>query len=496
MIAMHELGHVFLSPKLEQKDYLIKKLNNRNIDFHLYNLFEDIRIEYLMGKLYKYYFSWGDNKDLPEPTNNNPFNLLLHIKETQGIVLNDKLHNSDYLEAGNYYRRIIEIADKAYAHTIYTIDEMIDLLVEYNNHYKNNENNQDNNTASEREENSFKKNETDCFNGMSIEKKINTSPELLESIIAECCESLNEASSNSAIKKGMPQILEPKGNIDTTAGDIFGIKKETIVSEFYKKHSSSLAEISNNLFEFKKDMIASRLSKKGHRLDIKEAVRNVLRGNFNGNNFITSSRIRKKSSNPKITVIVDYSYSMKGEPEVLSKLCLLLFKILSYKNIVDKNNITCIGSKIEKGKSLYDTRNLHSLSDELIISAESNGEGEGIGNAIINNYNILKDSDYCFLLSDGNYVLDDMDEVKKISKYKPIVQNITAIYFGKTMNPNDAISLLSKNFSKCLVSNNNIENLFLSLVLVLQLDIDNKHYTHPKNLSDIIKDKYNVYSLL
>lgn len=354
----HELAHSIWTDKdLKAIDKKLKKLK---FSFYMYNLFEDARIEEKMRTHLKKNFNWLKYEKVSEI--DNPVNIFFYLIQAE--------HNPkaiEFIESKLNFmvKEHFESVQLFYKKAIVceSHEEIIDLLKKWYAKFPN--------TQKYKEQNSIK-------------------PHLF---IMESFYTLDEGEFNNLIK-GLQNSL----TIDETQNkNIKKIKakksnKSSLLSAtlhkvtFEKRLRDNLLSKMKKLFLSPKRVSASIIPSK--KLHIKNIVKRSEK--------IFKRKSRDRFVKRKITIVLDMSGSMYETMESM-RLVVDVLDNMAKNNIIDA---TLILSGVLNGKFLYETLTMP-LEEDILERIVPCFEAEGLHSSMSANLELLKKSDYVWVLTDG-----------------------------------------------------------------------------------------------
>jgi len=467
---VHEAGHAcFTSRDLEA---LSKKLEQQNISFQLFNLFEDARIEHLMRVLHGVNFNWTDFEPIPEDkADEKALTTFFKIIQTENRNIFDV----------PYYERVIEYYTRSLEAN--TDEKMIDLLKEWIKEFPNeqepNKDQQKNNSMSQDGEpeeggspGSKGKSEEgkDSKGGKSKGKgskgkKVEMKPisEMSDLEIAAAIASSEEF--KEKFEEDIEVIIQDAESAAEQLRDELGLEEDTnssvkILGEVKCLEISTLAATDtetlfdkeaeynpNVVYEDKIDEAKKELKRILRDVDTERVNQTKPSNYFNIKGVLAyqqgdaRSKLYKTNidedeiySKKKVFQMIDTSGSMKNHP-IRSALTLSVVLNRLCKEGLFEGYIS--GSKERRGKAIVQGFQLP-VNDGMITSLKTGG-AEGLGYAINRNSHLMSQCDYVFIITDGHIHDLNLDLLK--INHPEIYQKTVGIYVGDASHS-------SKNMSK------------------------------------------------
>lgn len=441
---VHEAAHsIFTTKNLQQ---LSAKLKEEKLNFQLYNLFEDARIEHKIREYFGYEFNWNSFEEVPEDSfDEKATTTLFKIIQTEDKQVFDVPY---YEKVKNYYQKIVNAQDE---------NEMIKIMLQWNQDFPNDtkpENNKnmsqsmqnDSSNSEDNSENKDKSNvpsnsENDESSDLELAAQLQSDPDLANEfeedskmVIGDAKKQLEELE-EELLQNNEIKFLEPveAGNeiLETsTSTDIFTYKefdKSKIFEDKLNKAEDRLRRILKSV-----DIETINSTSHDKKFNIKGVVQ-ALSGHPNAKPYKKNVEEDYEETKKKVFILMDGSGSMSGLPQK---------NMLTFCTVVNRlANLNLFegwigGCKMDRrGKSKTQAFQLP-INDGFITSFEANAESEGIGAAIETHIESMKIADYIFVLTDGNIHDKDLTFLKY--NYQDIFEKTIGIYMGKRKHSNIA----------------------------------------------------------
>lgn len=386
----HELAHSIWTE--EDLEIILDVLRTQNYAFEVFNLFEDARIEEKMRHHTKKYFNWNNYEIVDEPT--NPLAMLFTIiqserKKENLIALKNMIayeRQDTFKTVYNFYVEILKCSSSL---------ELLAIIQKWYAIFPDTPE-------------YVKKMENDYFLFLNESQLLGNNAKF-ENLIRD----LNDVLT-------MP-IYAPNNLIDNSKSkrSLRGTKFSSLLSKmttqvpFNTKERDMLLATMEKLFMMSHRKEATEIPSK--RLD----VRRIISGDSKKFKRKSTKDIMKKN----ITIILDLSGSMSYTISNMRLLIDVLNKMVQ-NNVIDA---TLILTGSWSGNAIYELLPMP-LEDNVIQRIEPRFGGEGLHNTMSKNINILRQSDYVWILTDG--MIDD----KSLDKNYYHKQGIRthAMYIGNT----------------------------------------------------------------
>jgi len=372
----HELAHSIYTDYRVSK--IVRILDEKNLPFSVFNLFEDARIESKLSENTSIKFNW--TKYMPEFKPYEPLELFYWCIENEGDKDKfNKLKNSLHVELNNKSARVWKFYEKC----IYAEDtfQIINIVEEWIKEIKD----EDNSSLPQ------------LFSGEI--KAMNFS----DSIV-------NDIKNAFEVKTiSMRQLKESQNDKARTLGaqtieNLYAIKNFTstnLLSDKVLRDGFDKNTLHKLMHEIKKLFVQDRRYNKTSVPSKKLNIRNILLKT-------PSAYKRRKNLNThkkKISIVLDLSGSMNG---VLEEMLVLveMVNILAKRDLVSGNLILCISKVYEEAQ--YQTFKFP-LKPSVINHIDSHEGSEGISYTMKKLAPLLKPCDGVFVFTDGIFADDPLD---------------------------------------------------------------------------------------
>jgi len=447
----HELSHSFWSHSIKKVNEILNKLK---IPFDLYNIFEDARIENKFRNIYKRDFLWinYEKHNYKEITPNGIFFYFIFTenekyKSNLDITLVKKIiSNENFNKVRNYYKETIKINDNDFK-------GLFKLIKDFYNEFK--------------DENNMNENPSFLNSEFIISNNINSSQSLeeIKNDLDKNSETIVTTNDNKNIENEIDkEFSDPNLNIEANSISDEDKKKHYYFFETNKdiisKKLKTIEELAKPILNNRK---LKRLFKQKFNIELKEtfskkmSINKLVLDEDKIYKHSKKSRTGEKKKKKTISLIVDTSGSMQYISKYISTI-IYIFNKLNQKKYIHLNIILSGPYKQNYALPLP-------VKDEDIASIVYDGAHEGFFNSINEHLNILKKSNYIFVLTDG--LITDKPINKNDLNRKGIFTR--AIY----MFPKNSIYLhyhstiqesLSKYFNNYIMKED-IESIFEEIIL-------------------------------
>ncbi len=487
---IHEAAHSIFTTK--DLVGLQKKLKEEKLNFKMFNLFEDARIEYKIREIFGFNFNWTDFEGIPEDDKKEkPSTTLFKIIQTEDRLSFDVPY---YEKVKQYYDKIVKSK---------TENEIIQLMIEWSKDFPNdtepehnkNMSNENGGPSSEQEEGKDKGNGQK--NGKGGEDKDKDKGKGNRQENGESNEELSDLELAASLQGNPDNKDSFDCDIETIVGDakaMFNELEQELAGEnnssvkildevkcdsnnqLEASNSSSLFMESsydmNKVFADKIDKAEERLKRILKSIDI-ETVNSLnhdkkfnMKGVVQALNGNTSAKPYKKSVEEsyedvkkKVFILMDGSASMGGLPVKNMRTFSVVANRLSALNLFEG---WIGGSKVVGTKAVNQAFTLP-IDDGLITSFKADAQGEGLGYAIEQHIDCMKQSDYVFILTDGQ--INDKDLAILNEKHPEVYDKTIGIYMGEKKHSNE--KMLNEWFKNVIVDSK-LENVIEEIVYFLE----------------------------
>lgn len=466
---IHESAHsIFTGKNLKA---LSARLKDEKLNFQLFNLFEDARIESKIREYFGYEFNWSSFEPVPEDSEDEKASTtLFKIIQTEDKEVFDVPY---YEKVKNYYKKIINVK---------TEDEMIEIMKEWVKDFPNDvepENNKNmassisdeqSNDGNNEPSNSSGGNKQDGSgkekgkNGAGNEKDENEVSDLeLAAQLQSDPDLASEFEDGTQIvvgdaKKQLDELEEEIANTNdikylnpVESGNEI-LETSTSTKIFQDKDYNS-----NKIFEDKLARAETRLKRILKSIDI-ESINSTshdkkfnIKGVVHALSGLPSAKPYKKNveesyeeTKKKVFILMDGSRSMFGLPEKNMLTFCLVANRLSQLNLFEG---WIGGSKMSRNGKSYSQAFQLPIKDGYITSFEADADSEGLGAAIKTHLDYMKQSDYIFVVTDGN--IHDLDLQFLKHEHVEIFDKTIGIYMGKRKHSNSVD--MGKWFKKSII---------------------------------------------
>jgi len=468
---IHEAAHsIFTTKNLVA---LNKKLSDKNLNFQLFNLFEDARIEYKIREIFGYSFNWSIFEEIPHDNENEKATTtLFKIIQTEDKIAFDVPY---YEKVKNYYDNIVKAKNE---------DEIIDIMIKWeidfptdiepennkNMSQSSNDNSQEQNSSqsqnglnsgnqNENKQESSDKNfneDNDKESDLELASQLQADPDYASDfeedaqvIVGNAKNALNELENELAQKQEMKHLtpVESGSEIIETSNSTemfqdLSFDESKIFPEKLAKAEERLKRILQTI-----DIEAINSSSHDKKFNMKGVIQ-ALSGSPNAKPYKKHIDDSYEETKKKVFILMDGSSSMSNLPQKNMLTFCMAANRLANKNLFEG---WIGGSKISgKGIAISQAFSLP-IKDGFITSFNCDAGAEGIGAAIIRHLDFIKTSDYVFVMTDGNIHDKDLKFLKY--SHEEIYDKTIGIYMGKRKHANlpdmkqwFKMSIIEKNF--------------------------------------------------
>lgn len=491
---IHEAAHsIFTSKNLV---LLNKKLKEEKLNFKIFNLFEDARIEYKIREIFGFNFNWSDFEAIPEDNKNEkPSTTLFKIIQTEDRYSFDVPY---YEKVKSYYDKIVKAKNE---------DEIIKLMIEWNKDFPNDTEPEFNKNMSqgkgkesqpESEEPSEENGQGKGSKGEDKEKEKDKNKDGNGEDKENSIDEMSDLELAASLQENESLSNEFESNVEVLIGDakaMFENLEQELAKEDKQQQIKYLNEIEGNdnvqltssntsamfldapfnpqkIYEDKIQNAEERLKRILKSIDIETInsmthdkqfnIKGVVQA-FNGN---VSAKPYKKSveesyeeTKKKVFILMDGSGSMDGVPvknmRTFSVVVNRLASLNLFEGYIGGSKIVGLDAKTQAFQL--------PVNDGYITSFVADGMGEGIADAITHHSEQMKNSDYVFILTDGQITDKNLNLLKK--NFPEIYEKTVAIYMGEQRHANR--KKLDKWFKHSII-NGKFENIIEEIVLLLE----------------------------
>lgn len=449
---IHEAAHsIFTTKDLRG---LQKELKEEKLNFKLFNLFEDARIEHKIRDTFGYNFNWTSFEEVPADSDiEKATTTLFKIIQTEDRESFDVPY---YEKVKEYYKRITSsTSDKEMIKIMQNwIKDFPDDTKPENNKNQSNSKNEDNdNNNGKNEDNGSEKNEEKSDLELAAELQLDSDfasefEEDTKTVIGDSKKAL-DALEEELMKEIDVKFLNPVESGEqivesSNSGRIFTAKEfeeKNIFPDKLEKAEERLRRILKSV-EFETINTSSH-DKKFH---IKGVVQ-ALCGNPSAKPYKKNVEDDYEETKKRVFILMDGSSSMSGLPQKNMLTFAVVANRLANQNLFEG---WIGGSKVtENGQAETQAFRLP-IDDGFITSFNADASSEGIGAAIRTHKEHMEQSDYIFVLTDGNIHDEDLQFLKHESP--DLYEKTIGIYMGKKAHSN--ISDMEKWFNKTIIEPN------------------------------------------
>lgn len=469
---VHEVAHsVYTTKDLVE---LKKKLQAEKLNFQLYNLFEDARIEYKIREYFGFDFNWTDFEGIPEDNpNEKATTTLFKIIQTEDKQYFDVPY---YEKVKSYYDKIVRAKNE---------DEMIKIMVDWIKDFPNDnkpENNKNMSQGQGQGQSDDEKSDLELASELQENRdKAEEFEDEVSVVIGDAKQQLDELASE--IDKDAKSNVRYLESVEASANNLPSSNSVTIFTEQEFKPSKiypeKLEDAENKLKRILKSLEIENINSSSHdkRFNIKGVIQ-ALSGSVNAKPYKKSVEESIEEQKKKVFILLDGSGSMGGLPQK---------NMLTFAIVVNRLAATELfegwigGSKVQGGKSVSQAMELP-VSDGYITSFKADANSEGIGYAMLLHKEKMLESDYVFVLTDGQ--IHDMD-LKFIKEKEPdLYAKTIGVYMGEKAHAN-------KKYMDIWFKNSIIEAKFENVVerMVELLDPKQDSYHNLMEMEMIENDK-------
>lgn len=446
---VHEVAHsIYTSKDLVA---LKKKLQAEKLQFQLYNLFEDARIEHKIREYFGFTFDWIDFEGIPEDSPIEKASTTLFK-----IIQTEDRHYFDvpyYEKVKKYYDKIVSAKNE---------DEMIKIMVEWVKDFPNDsspehnknmsqgqgqeqesQNNQgqgqgqgqDGKDKDKQEQGQEQGQEQDEKSDLELASELQENPDLADEfgedanvVIGDAKQMLEELANeiDKDAQSNVKYLEEVKADVENLSSS----NTQTIFTEQAfnesKIYPEKLQDAEDKLKRILKSLEIENINTSSHdkRFNIKGVIQ-ALSGSVNAKPYKKSVEESLEEQKKKVFILMDGSGSMSGLPQ---KNMLTFAIVVNRLASIDLFEGWIGGSKVESVGSVSQALKLP-VSDGFITSFRADANAEGIGYAMLLHKDKMKEADYIFVLTDGQIHDKDLTFIKKS---EPELYNKTlGVYMGE-----------------------------------------------------------------
>ncbi len=431
----HEVSH---SLSTERELSLISKAcRAQKVPYGLWNSAEDARIEHLMRKDTKRAFNWAKYEE--SKSDGTPRSRLFYVIQNDGDASGLK-DDEVSKKVVSFYERFINAKDSW---------EIIDICVEWVKEFKKNES-QENNKKQAGKDNKQDKKSSTQENAKEVTQDLELSVKLAEMSEKEFEQFFADtvcAITTSDDAQEVEEAMSGQGELNSVS-----------IAEY--SSGKLLSEIEESWDIQKAKELSSKLSKafqekKGYRTS-KRTAKKMNKKAFRPGSVTTKfyrEKITQRTAKKTVSLVVDCSGSMHRVINEM-KIVLGVFNILAQTGKIN-GNIILSGVIGHQGRAVYETFKMP-VKENVVSKISAVYSNEGLNGALNSTKNLLKSSDYVFVLTDGMITDEPVDkrELHLSGVYT------TGIYIG-----NRNVDL-SKWFDKSITTES-VESCAEELVLIL-----------------------------
>lgn len=430
---VHEAGHSLYTTKDLGK--LSRRLKEEGIDFKLYNLFEDAKIEHRIREDYPFKFNWTLFEDIPEDTPvERPTTTFFKIIQTE----NTQIFDVPYFEkVKEFYHQTIKTKND---------DELISVikkwLLDFPNEKTPEMNKGMNNDKENKKPSSANGNQINLedLSDLEISSLLQTDEDFTEdfengciTVVGDMKEELNQLenelnskNSDNSIKHLIPVEASENEELETSTSNILFTEDTPINLDkiFHNKLLDAEQRLQRILLTPENTKINS--SRPDVKFNIKGAIQ-YKSGNAQAKPYKAMVDEEYEFNKKKVFILMDGSGSMSGLPQKNMLTFCTVVNRLSNQNLFDG---FLVGSKISDDDKAISQGYKLPVKEGLITSFNCDAGGEGLGYALNLNMKEINQSDYVFVLTDGN--INDMDLKFLKRKNKEAYDKTIGIYMGNS----------------------------------------------------------------
>lgn len=419
----HEMSHAIHTDR--DMVSLNEWLQKNKIPFSLFNIFEDARIEYLWRDKHDRLFKWIDYEDVPElDDDSNATSILFVYIQYEGKFRSSL---SKLKRVKEYYDKIIDCK--------YTTD-LYPIMIEWMKEFPETQEDLD-----QLAKDGFIGNgSTPLSSGdLSASVEMQSNSAAAEEMDEDTEEVVGKSPYND--EDNPVELVEELSNIeyDYTTNNTDYIFEPSNTYHYDKTEALKLIPIMEKIFKAKNRKISQ--ADPTNKLNIRS---------FTASRFdkLYKKKITKSKGKKKINLMIDCSGSMGGNPIQHARTFCYMLNVFAQKKFLD-------GYVILTGADSYSHQTMTfklPMKEADIGSIIADGNAEGLKGTIDKTRSLIKNSDYTFVITDGN-ITDNAVDTKGL--------NLFGMYVG---NPEECD--LSKWFSK-YIARDNLAELIQKLVIQL-----------------------------
>jgi len=367
----HEVSHAVNT--IKDLSSVTEALGSFKIPFSIFNLAEDARIEHLMREKTERKFLWSDYETIENP--------ISAVQALFNIIQSDGKYESDmenFESVFNYYLRFT-LAKNSY--------EVVEILTEWMEEFPETEN-QCEDLKDQQGEDGNPSDElslTDLMESAFLQASEERFAQAMkDSISVKSSDDGAKESESVESATGTGELNSISIESSSTASMLYGYKDWDI------EKSKDLSLMLENVFSSKKGFVNSK--KQSKRLNTK-AFRPY---SYTNKRYKRQEISRQDKKN--ISIVVDCSGSMHGQAIDNMKIVLGVFNELCKSGYVD---VTMHLSGVRNRDAIHETFKFP-VTDNVIGCIPARYGAEGLESCIRNNMPSLKNSDFVFVLTDGD----------------------------------------------------------------------------------------------
>ena len=431
---VHEAGHSLYTTKDLGK--LSKKLKEEGIDFKLYNLFEDAKIEHKIREDYPFKFNWTLFEDIPEDSPiERPSTTFFKIIQTE----NTQIFDVPYFEkVKEFYHQTIKTKNDEDLISVikkWLLDFPNETTPEINKGMDNN--NQKDKNSSSTNENQIN---LEDLSDLEISSLLQTDEDFAEdfengctTVIGDMKEELNQLENelnskkdDNSVKYLTPVVASENEELETSNSTILFTEDLPIDMDkiFHNKLLDAEQRLQRILLTPENTKINSA------RPDVKFNIKGAIQyksGNAQAKPYKAMVDEDYEFNKKRVFILMDGSGSMSGLPEKNMLTFCTVVNRLANQNLFEG---FLVGSKVSDDDKAISQGYKLPVKEGLITSFDCDAGGEGLGYALNLHMRDITKSDYIFVLTDGN--INDMDLKFLKKRNKEAYDKTIGIYMGNS----------------------------------------------------------------